>query len=586
MLANVGGYFGSSTYYSQRTKSNTGQSAVSFSSTASIHLHMNNPEGGDKAVTSVGFPDGTSASVYSAEGYSQYTVKYWNQNGNISEYNYDADEVDAGNANYLEMLAFTSHLDKTGQTSNAFGDFISAAQGVNGDRTYNSENILSRYDFKQMTEDFMNAQYRFGNMTGYLSVKNLYDHMMSGAFNPGTDSRKTVDDSDRWDDNLLLEKAQSGDTVAARKIIEKNIASGRIQKAMDGNEFIRMQGEIVQKNYEAALKNQKSTRGRLLEQDPDAASKWYMYDNGSKRYTFDEFCEFIDKMEAEQRANAPAYRNQFLEMANHAIQQKNRAGYSGGSNSEIKVSNFKEVETENYKLVPEPGIGGLRILVNGKSAGVFKPEHLKIQEDAQTGTRVMISELPGFNGNWYDAIPVTEELESALSEAMGVDEVPHKVLEGYYIGTHAETGIRYVMRPGDEGKGGQVLLCNAVDEARYKALGEEYARRYPNLVKSPEEGLIYANFEIRGMAHRGANGIVMTHPDNISYNDNSDPKKNWSAMIGENAWNLLLSWFRNHTLDSDKMTGFRYWDGIFNEVGGTYERVWSDDELKQGYLYQ
>ena len=346
MLANVGGYFGSSTYYSQRTKSNTGQSAVSFSSTASIHLHMNNPEGGDKAVTSVGFPDGTSASVYSAEGYSQYTVKYWNQNGNISKYNYDADEVDAGNANYLEMLAFTSHLDKTGQTSNAFGDFISAAQGVNGDRTYNSENILSRYDFKQMTEDFMNAQYRFGNMTGYLSVKNLYDHMMSGAFNPGTDSRKTVDDSDRRDDNLLLEKAQSGDTVAARKIIEKNIASGRIQKAMDGNEFIRMQGEIIQKNHDEAMKNWKSTRERLLEQDPGAESRWYTYGNDSKRYTFDEFCDFMDRMYAEQRANAPKYRNQFLEMANQSV------------SSDIDVTETPDIsDKEMAEEQPFPGFG-------------------------------------------------------------------------------------------------------------------------------------------------------------------------------------------------------------------------------------
>ena len=117
-------------------------------------------------------------------------------------------------------------------------------------------------------------------------------------------------------------------------------------------------------------------------------------------------------------ANGPTYRNQFYELADQGVQQKNGTGLSGGRNSEIRVSNFKEVETANYKLVPEPEIGGLRILVDGKSAGVFKPEHLKIQEDAQTGTRVMISELPGFNGNWYDAIPVTEELESALSEAI------------------------------------------------------------------------------------------------------------------------------------------------------------------------
>ncbi|MCR5770384.1 MAG: hypothetical protein K6G87_04015 [Butyrivibrio sp.] len=285
-------------------------------------------------------------------------------------------------------------------------------------------------------------------------------------------------------------------------------------------------------------------------------------------------------------ANGPTYRNQFYELADQGVQQKNGTGLSGGRNSEIRVSNFKEVETANYKLVPEPEIGGLRILVDGKSAGVFKPEHLKIQEDAQTGTRVMISELPGFNGNWYDAIPVTEELESALSEAIGVEEVPHQPLEGYYIGTHAGTGIKYVMRPGDEGRGGQVLLCNAVDEARFKALSEEYERRYPNLMSSSIGGAFYASLEIRGMAHRGANGIITTHPDGISYNDNDDPKKNWSAKIDEKTWNLLLGWFENHSLDHEKMTGFKYWDDIFNQIGGSYERIWSDDELKQGYLYQ
>ena len=250
------------------------------------------------------------------------------------------------------------------------------------------------------------------------------------------------------------------------------------------------------------------------------------------------------------------------------------------------ASNFKEVETANYKLVPEPEIGGLRILVNGESAGVFKPENLKVQEDAKTGTKVLISEMPGLNSNWYDAIPVTQELENALAEAVGVDKIPHKDLTGYYIGTHAGTGIRYVMRPGDEGKGGKVLLCNATDEARYKALCEEYVRKYPNLVTSPQAGEFYASLEIRGMAHRGANGIITTHPDNISYNDDKDSKKNWSAKIDEKTWELLLGWIENHRLDSEDTSKFSYWDNLFDTIGGKYERVWSDDELKQGYLYQ
>lgn len=259
---------------------------------------------------------------------------------------------------------------------------------------------------------------------------------------------------------------------------------------------------------------------------------------------------------------------------------------SGNNGYTADVSNLKEVETKNYKLVPETEIGGLRILVNGESAGVYKLEHLKIQVDSQTGTKVLISDFSAYGSGWYDAIPVDAELENALSEAMGVDEVPHKSLEGYYIGIHAETGIRYLMRPGDEGRGGKVLLCNEADEAKYKALGAEYASRYPNLVTSLEWGLFYASLEIRGMAHRGANGIVTTHPDNISYNDNDDPKKNWSAKIDEQTWAFLLGWFKNHRLNSSEMDKFKYWNEIFEAVGGNYERVWSDEEERQGYLYQ
>ena len=252
MLSNVGCYLGTSSYYSQKTKVSTGQSVTSFGNLAGIHLHMTDPDGGDNALMSVGFQDGSSASVYSAKGYSEYTVKYWNSNGSISEYEYNADEVDPGNACYLEMLAFTSHLDLTGQTKNAFGDFISAARGVNGDITYNSENILSQFDFRQMTEDFMGAQYRFGNMAGYLSVKNLYDHMM-----------------------------------------------------------------------------------------PDSPLR-----NAHSRDTFDEFCEFRDRMEAEQRANAPAYRNQFLEMANQSVL------------SDIDVTETPDIsDKEMAEEQPLPGFG-------------------------------------------------------------------------------------------------------------------------------------------------------------------------------------------------------------------------------------
>lgn len=255
-------------------------------------------------------------------------------------------------------------------------------------------------------------------------------------------------------------------------------------------------------------------------------------------------------------------------------------------NSEIKVSNFKEHETPNYKFVPEPeiGSGGMRILKNGQSVAVFSVDDLKIRVDEQTGTRVLISEIPGFGNSWYDAIPVDAELENGLAEAIGVDDIPEVELEGYYIGTHSRTGIQYVMRPGDEGRGGKVLLRNAADVARYNALAEEYYTRYPNLIESQEEGRIWASFEILGMAERTASGIVSIHPDNISYSDNLDYKNNWSIMLNDETWELLYEWLEENRNRMEEMNKFSSWRDILDEIGGSYERIGSKEELDQGYL--
>lgn len=255
-------------------------------------------------------------------------------------------------------------------------------------------------------------------------------------------------------------------------------------------------------------------------------------------------------------------------------------------NSEIKVSKFKEHETPNYKFVPEPeiGSGGMRILKNGQSVAVFSVDDLKIRVDEKTGTRVLISEIPGFGNSWYDAIPVDAELENGLAEAIGVDDIPEVELEGYYIGTHSRTGIQYVMRPGDEGRGGKVLLRNAGDVAKYNALAEEYYNRYPNLVTSQESGRIYASFEICGMMERTETGFVRIGFDNISYNDNFDYKKNWSAKLTGDTWEMLWKWLEENRNRMEKVGEFSTWGNIIDELGGSYERVWSDEEILQGYL--
>ena len=307
---------------------------------------------------------------------------------------------------------------------------------------------------------------------------------------------------------------------------------------------------------------------------------------------YDKVMEFIGQISEDEDLRFTANENFWKDFLKEGVdveslkEKYTTTEVSKERRTEIKVSNFKEHETPNYKFVPEPtiGKGGMRILKNGQSVAVFSVDNLKIRVDEQTGTRVLISEIGGYNGIWYDAISVDAELENGLAEAIGVDDIPEVALEGYYIGTHAGTGIQYVMKPGEEGRGGKILFKSEADVARYNALAEEYYTRYPNLIESQEEGRIWATFEILGMAERTASGIVSVHPDNISYSDNSDYKNNWSIMLNDETWELLYEWLEENRNRMEEMNKFSSWRDILDEIGGSYERIWSKEELDQGYL--
>ena len=145
-----------------------------------------------------------------------------------------------------------------------------------------------------------------GYMSGKISEAYFKDWIQNGS----------VDESEEMKEETEAERM--------KRLIQENWENGKIQKAMDGYEFMKMQGELIERNIEKLRKNQKTTRERLLEQDPNAASKWYMYDGSSKRYSFDEFCKFMDAKDAEMRANAPEWRNPYLEMANYYLSQRKK----------------------------------------------------------------------------------------------------------------------------------------------------------------------------------------------------------------------------------------------------------------------
>ena len=163
-----------------KNRASRNQTATASSNTGNvINLKITDEETGSKALASVGFPDGRSVSVFktedSSENNPQYMLKSWERNGNELEYTVNPLQVNPEHANYYDMLAYSAYLDVSGQSKNAFGDFLSASRGVNGDITYDAESSFAKKNFKSMINDFMQAQYNNGNYAGYLSVKKLHD---------------------------------------------------------------------------------------------------------------------------------------------------------------------------------------------------------------------------------------------------------------------------------------------------------------------------------------------------------------------------------------------------------------------------
>ena len=461
----------------------------------------------------------------------------------VGDYEVRVKDVNPNNATKMEMFALMSYMDDKGLTNN---------QGMKS--------------FNKMTAYASQAEYN-GYCSGISDEKAAWTvgrdwisilgnaketfFSITQTYNQGLECEKIIDNLKKWSVVSYSSMAESKNTDYQKILRERR-------------------NEIYEK-----LKNGDTEESFQIGGSSFTEKEW------------DKLLSEVDDITEEMRE---AMREEYRKRLEKAIEETDNVDIVSKllntENSKVKVSNFKEYETPNYKFVPEPeiGEGGMRIYKNGQSVAVFSVDDLKIRVDEQTGTRVLISEIGGYGGAWYDAIPVDAELENGLAEAIGVDNIEEVLLEGYYIGTHAGTGIQYVMKAGDEGRGGKVLLRNAADVAKYNALAEEYYNRYPNLVTSQEFGRIYASFEICGMMQRTETGFVRIGFDNITYNDNFDYKKNWSAKLTEDTWEMLWKWMEENRSHMEKVGEFSTWGNIIDELGGSYERVWSDEEWKQGYL--
>lgn len=263
------------------------------------------------------------------------------------------------------------------------------------------------------------------------------------------------------------------------------------------------------------------------------------------------------------------------------VQISNRTKADVQTDTAGKGRIYAVYESADYRIEPDNENECFTIYNGqGERLGVFFYSDIKCRRDS-SGKEFLISE----NGTmWYDALVLDQELKEDLRHVMGLDSLETEPLQGYSLKTHTGTGIQYLVRDGEEGRGGKVLLQSETDHEKYEALAETYLSRYPNLIESKDEAYIWASFEIRGMAARTEHGILSIHNDSMSYNDNSDLKNNWSIRFMDDVYQNIFEWLQQSESHHGDMQKFSVWQGIFDDIGIDYERIWSKQEEEQGYL--
>lgn len=254
---------------------------------------------------------------------------------------------------------------------------------------------------------------------------------------------------------------------------------------------------------------------------------------------------------------------------------------SGNGINTLKQA-YSEYKSENYRIVPDNEAECFDIYnKDGERLGVFSYSDIKIRQDSTTGKQFLISEHGTMS---YDALVLDGELKEALQNVMNKESLDVEEMQGFTLKTHSGTGIQYLVKNGEEGRGGKVLLQNEADRKRYEELAEMYFNKYPNLIESREEGYIWADLEIKGMAQRTDQGIISMNADGMSYSDNENYKNNWNVLFSGSMYETLYEWFQNNKDSMEEIHKFSTWQKVFDKIGGKYERVWSKEELEQGYL--
>lgn len=222
---------------------------------------------------------------------------------------------------------------------------------------------------------------------------------------------------------------------------------------------------------------------------------------------------------------------------------------------------IKKTETNDYTISGRDG-GYLRIENKETKEGfMWKLGENRIQVDSETGQKFLINDL---GGGFFNMVSVDSALENAIKESLGVDELEEKELENFTVHKDGNTGIYYVTANGYESQGGQIILDNNA-KLKLNSLADKYMEQYPQLMKSKHEAWFYATFEVRGLAKRTDEGIMMISPNSISFKD-KNAEYDWTSVFDTKQWEDIKNLF-DRELHNKDFSNKAFWENIFTKFG-------------------
>ncbi len=205
---------------------------------------------------------------------------------------------------------------------------------------------------------------------------------------------------------------------------------------------------------------------------------------------------------------------------------------------DISKCSGAEIDTGRYQICEKDGNVRIYDKQTQESFGWILRYGAEVQVDDKSGKKFLIND---FGNGFFMMQYVDEELENGLKEFFELEELPEKELDGFTVQTDTASGIQYITANGYEWQGGHIIFT---DEARMKlnALAETYMREYSGRLKSYDEALFYASFEVRGLAKRTSGGILMLGQDNITFKG-KDEKEDWTIFFESQLWETVKSIF-------------------------------------------